>query len=264
MRVNQLKQLIASELKKALSLKLILFSMALIFLPLIIVIPIMNGSYIFFEPLEVHSQLFSSSAIALLFPILLVPLFAGSYANEKKDNFLLYVKPRVKLTDYILAKGLVNGIVTLVVAFLMIFIPFLFIEYLDPILNMIQYERDFYEPVSVGTFGFLAEKSELLYGGVYSLWVAINGALYVTIAYLLSICMANRFVALTIPFLWWFIMNFVTGILGIEAFSPVYSVFPFLITAQPIWVIFIPFLILITSIVCLLILIKSKNKVWTE
>lgn len=264
MKVNQLKQLISSELKKALSLKFILFSMALIFLPLIVVVPIINESYLFFEPLEVHSQLFSSSAIALLFPILLVPLFAGSYANEKRDNFLLYVKPRVKLTDYILAKGLVNGIVTLVVAFLMIFIPFLFLVYLDPILNIIQYERDFYEPVSLGTFGFLAEKSEFLYGGLYSLWVAINGALYVTVAYLLSICMENRFVALTIPFLWWFIMNFVTGILGIEAFSPVYSVFPFLITAQPIWVIFIPFLVLIAGIVCLIIIIKSKNKVWIE
>ena len=91
--------------------------MALIFLPLIIVIPVINGPYLFFEPLEVHSQLFSSSAIALLFPILLVPLFAVSYANEKKDNFLLYVKPRVKLTDYVLAKGLVNGIFTIIVVF---------------------------------------------------------------------------------------------------------------------------------------------------
>src|SRR5699024_1923249 len=86
--------------------------------------------------------------IALLFPILLVPLFAGSYANEKKDNFLLYVKPRVKLTDYVLAKGLVNGIFTIIVAFLMIFIPFLFIEYFDPVLNIIQYEKDFYEHLS--------------------------------------------------------------------------------------------------------------------
>src|SRR5699024_11685023 len=74
----------------------------------------------------------------------------------------------------------------------------------------------------------------------------------------------NRFVALTIPFLWWFIMNFITGILGIEAFSPVYSVFPFLITPQPFWVLCIPFLVLIVGIVCLLLLIKSKNKVWTE
>src|SRR5699024_12229083 len=127
--------------------------------------------------LEVYSQLLSSSAIALLFPILLVPLFAGSYANEKKDNFLLYVKPRVKLTDYVLAKGLVNGIFTILVAFLMIFIPFLFIEYFDPVLNIIEYEKDFYEPVSVRTFEFLAVKSALLYGVLYSLWVAINGAL---------------------------------------------------------------------------------------
>src|SRR5699024_5721381 len=87
-----------------------------------------------------------------------------------------------------------------------------------------------------------------LYGVLYSLWVAINGALYTTVAYLLSISIKNRFVALTIPFLWWFIMNFITGILGIEAFSPVYSVFPFLITPQPFWVLCIPFLVLIVGI----------------
>lgn len=264
MRVDKLKHLIFSEFKKALSVRFFLFSMVLIFLPLIVVIPIINGSYQFFRPLEVHSQLLSSSAIALLFPILLVPLFSGSYANEKKNNFLLYVKPRVRLTDYLFAKGLVNGIVTLIVVFSMIFIPFMFIKYLDLFFNVIQYEADYYEPVSVGTFEFLAEKSVFLYGVVYSIWVAINGALYVTVAYLFSILIKNRFVALTIPFLWWFIMNFITGILGIESFSPVYSVFPFLITSQPVWVVFVPFITLIVAIIGLLIFIKSKNKVWVE
>ncbi|WP_025784595.1 hypothetical protein [Sporosarcina sp. D27] len=259
-----MKHLISSEFKKALSLRFFLLSMALIFLPLIVVIPMINGSYQFFRPLEVHSQLFSSSAIALLFPILLVPLFSGSYANEKNDNFLLYVKPRVNLTDYLFAKGLVNGLVTLIVAFLMIFTPFMFIEYLDPFLHVIQYETNYYEPVSVGTFEFLNEKSVFLYGVFYSLWVAINGALYVTVAYLLSILIKNRFVALSVPFLWWFIMNFVAGVLGFESFSPVYSVFPFLITSQPIWVVFIPFITLIAAIVGLLIFIKLKKKVWIE
>jgi len=238
--------------------------MILIFLPLIVVTPIINGSYLFFRPIEVHSQIISSSAISLLFPILLVVLYAGSYANERKDNFLLYVKPRTILTKYILAKGLVNGIITFIVAFLMIFVPFLFIQYIDPFLNIIQYETKFYEPVSVGTFEFLAERSVLLYGVVYSLWVAINGVLYVTLAYLLSICVNNRFVALSVPFLWWFIMNFVTGVLGIERFSPIFSVFPFSITAQPIWTVFIPFVVIILSIVGLIIYIKSKEFIWND
>lgn len=252
------------EFKKALSIKFLIVSLILIILPLIVVLPIINGTYTFFEPIEVHAQLISSSAIALLFPIFLIPLNAGSYANEKKNNFLLYVKPRTMLSNYVIAKGLVNAIVTFAVAFLMIFIPFVFIQYIDPALNIIQYTTDFYQPPSAGTFGFLAETSILLYGIGYSLWVAINGALYTTIAYLLSICLKNKFVALSIPLLWWIIMNFVTAILRIEMFSPVYTVFPFTITAQPIWTIFVPFTILLLVIIGLTAFIKTKSKVWDD
>ena len=259
-----MKHLISIEFKKAFSLKFLIVSLILIFLPLIVVLPIINGSYSFFRPIEVHSELISSSAIALLFPILLIPLNAGSYANEKKDNFLLYVKPRTMLSNYVLAKGLVNAMVTFVVAFLMIFIPFMFVQYIDPALNIIKYTTEFYQPTSVGTFEVLAEKSILFYGIGYSLWVAINGALYATIAYLLSICVKNKFVALSIPFLWWVVMNFVTAILGIPRFSPVFTVFPFAITAQPIWTIFIPFTILVLVIIGLIAFIKTKNKVWDE
>lgn len=259
-----MKHLISIELKKALSIKYFIVSMVLIFGPLIVVTPIINGSYLFFRPIEVHSELINSSAISLLFPILLVVLYTNSYANEKKDNFLLYVKPRTNISKYVLAKGFVNAIVTFIVAFLMIFIPFLFVQYLDPALNVIQYETSFYEPVSVGTFEFLAEKSVFLYGVVYSLWVAVNGVLYVTVAYLLSICIKNKFVALSVPFLWWFIMNFVTGVLGIERFSPIFSVFPFSINTQPIWTVFVPFTVIILVIICLFFYTKSKEIVWND
>lgn len=259
-----MKHLISIELKKALSLKFFIVSMILIFLPLVVITPVINGAYLFFRPIEVHSQIISSSAISLLFPILLVVLYANSYANEKKDNFLLYAKPRINLTNYIIAKGFANAIVTFIVAFLMIFIPFLFIQYIDPVLHIIHYETQYYEPVSVGTFEFLAERSTLLYGVVYSLWVAINGVLYVTLAYLLTICIKNRFVALSVPFLWWFIMNFVTGVLGIERFSPIFSVFPFSITAQPIWTVFVPFVVIVLAVVGLVVYIRSKEIVWND
>ncbi|MFB7305265.1 ABC transporter permease [Heyndrickxia sporothermodurans] len=259
-----MKHLISIELKKALSIKFFIVSMVLIFGPLIVITPIINGSYSFFRPIEVHAQLISSSSISLLFPIFLVALYANSYANEKEENFLLYVKPRTNISKYVLAKGFVNATVTFIVAFLMIFIPFVFVQYIDPALSIIQYETTFYQPVSVGTFEFLAERSVLLYGLVYSLWVAVNGVLYVSVAYLLSICIKNRFVALSVPFLWWFIMNFVTGVLGIESFSPIFSVFPFLIATQPIWTAFIPFAIIILTIVSLCIYIKSKEIVWND
>ncbi|WP_256846953.1 ABC transporter permease [Paenibacillus sp. Pae108] len=262
--MNTLKHLLAIELKKRLSIKVVMISLAFIFLPLLVGLPLINGAYVFFRPIEVHSRLFETSAISLLFPALLVPLLASSYAKEKKDHFLSYVQPRTDLSDYVVAKGLASAIVAFVVAFLMIFIPFLFIQYVDPLFNMIQYTTEYFERVRVGTFEFLAEKSFFLYGAVYSLWVAIHGALYVTMGYLLSIYINNKFVALSIPFLWWFVGHYVTGISGLEKFSPIYTVFPFGITPQPIWTVFVPFTALILVIVILLTLIKTKQIVWAD
>lgn len=259
-----MKHLVSIELKKALNKRFFIISLALIFLPLIVILPIINGSFEFHRAIEVHSQLLSSSPIVLLFPILLMPLYASSYANEKKDNYLEYVRSRTNISEYIFVKGLVNAILTFIIAFLMIFIPFLFIQYIDPMIGYIHYETEFFNPVSIGTFEVVAQNSVLLYGIVYSLWVAINGALYTTIAYLFTICFKNKFVALSMPFLWWFIMNFVTAILTIENFSPIYTVFPFSITTQPIWTIFIPFIFLILFIIGLIMHIKKTRKVWDD
>lgn len=260
----KMKHLVSIELKKALNKRFFIISLALIFSPLIVILPILNGSYVFHRTIDVHAQLLTKSPIPLLFPMLLVPLYASSYADEKKDNYLQYVRPRTILSKYVLAKGLVNAILTFAVAFLMIFIPFLFIQYIDPMIGYIHYETEFLNPVSIGTFEVIAEKSVLLYGIVYSLWVGINGALYVTIAYLLTICLKNKFVALSMPFLWWFIMTFVTAVLSIDEFSPMYTVFPFSITAQPIWTIFVPFTSLILIMATLIIYIKKTRKVWDD
>lgn len=263
-KVKKVKHLVFIECKKALNKRFFIISLSLIFLPLIIILPIMNGSYVFHRAIDVHAQLLTNSPIPLLFPILLVPLYAGSYANEKKDNYLQYVKPRAILSDYVLAKGFVNAVLTFVVVFLMIFIPFLFIQYIDPLISYIHYETEYLNPVSIGTFEVVAQKSVLLYGIVYSFWVGINGALYMTIAYLLTICLKNKFVALSMPFLWWFVMNFVTAVLRIERFSPVCTVFPFSITAQPIWTIFVPFIVLILIMATLIVYIKKTRKVWDD
>lgn len=262
--MRKLKHLVSIEFKKALNKRFFVISLVLIFLPLIIILPIINGSFGFYRAIEVHDELLSSSPIPLLFPILLLPLYAGSYANERKNNYLKYVRPRTVISEYVLAKGIVNAAVTFAVVFLMIFIPLLFIQYIDPLIGYIHYEVEPIRTVSVGTFEIIAQKSVFLYGVIYSLWVGINGALYMTIAYLLTICLKNRFVALSTPFLWWFVMHFITSILWIEKFSPIYTVFPFSITAQSMWTIFVPFIILILIIATLIAYIKKARKVWDD
>lgn len=257
-----MKHLIKLEVKKALNRKFLIYSVILILFPLVVILTMVNGEYAFFRPIEVHSEILGS-VIALLFPLLLVPLNASSYADEKKDDFITYIKPRIYLKKYIVAKGIVNFGLTFIVGFLLIFIPFVFLQYIDPLFHFVIYIEGFYQPVSVGTFEFLTEHSYLTYGIVYSLWVGLNGALYASIAFLASIIINNKFIALSIPFVWYFVMNFVTAILGIEMFSPVFTIFPN-ISAQPIWTIFVPFSVLVLIIIGKIVYIKSKKTIWVD
>ncbi|MFH7519035.1 hypothetical protein, partial [Pseudomonas syringae group genomosp. 7] len=81
----------------------------------------------------------------------------------------------------------------------------------------------------------------LTYGLVYSFWVAINAVLYSVAAYVFTLIIKNNLLALSLPFLWYFIVDFAFAILGFPQYLMSSTVFPFNIEQQPIWTIFVPF-----------------------
>lgn len=233
-----MRHILAVEWKKALTLKNILLCLAIIFIPTTVQFLYIRTGYTFYRPVEVHTEVIGG-IIALLFPILFVVIYSNSYASEIKDNFITYMKPRTKLSDYLLGKGIINALLSFFVAFAMVFVSFLFIAYIEPSLQIIHYENG--SGTSVGTFEIFLSHSSLTYGIVYSFWVAINASLYSSLAYVLTIIISNNLLAISLPFLWYFIMSFVTGVLAHPEFSTISTIFPFNIEQQPIRTIFVPF-----------------------
>lgn len=261
-----MKHLLAVEWKKALTLNRILLCLVIIFIPTTVQFFYVKTGYTFYRPVEVHTEVVGS-LIALLFPIFFIILYSNNYADEKKDNFITYMKSRTRLSDYLLAKGIINAVLSFIVAFAMVFVSFVIIVYIEPLFNIIVYEtEDIIDSVSVGTFEIFLSYGTLTYGLVYSFWVAINAVLYSTAAYVLTLMIKNNFLAISLPFLWYFVVDFAIAILGFPQFSMTSTVFPFNIGVQPIWTIFVPFTVNVVILVSLILYINAnfQEKVYED
>lgn len=257
-----LKQ-IKKELLNALTTKnLILFAFIIFIVPLIQFLTVYN-TYEFFKPIEVFEESISTIP-AMVFPILAVLVYIPSFISEYKNNFLTYTRTRINLNDYLVSKGIVNAILSGIVLFLMVFVTYLFVQFIEPWLGLVNYT-----PISESTFDVenvfssLIENNSFLYATVYAIWIGLNAALYATLAYILVLSLNSIFVAISIPFMGYHLLNFVSGIFQFPQFSPLSTLFPFNITAQPIWTVFVPFtaIILINLIVYKVYI--SKREEWT-
>jgi len=256
--INQIKK----ELTQAMTKQNMFLYLSIILLIPCIQFALVYDSYQFFTPEEVFEESVSILP-AMLFPVLAILVYIPSFISEYKNNFLTYTRTRVHLKDYLMAKGIVNALLSGVVLFLMIFITYLFVRFIEPLVGLVQYtpiSESTIEPSN--TFSFLIGYSPLLYALIYALWVGLNAALYSTLAYFLILSINNIFVAISIPFVGYHVFNFVTGILQMPQFSPLSTIFPFNITAQPIWTIFIPFLILLLVNFIIYKVILQTKKEW--
>lgn len=241
-----MKQLIRREFTNLWTPRSLMVYIGIIFIVPFVQFMTIRDRYEFFSPIEVFEESVSTIP-AMLFPVLAILIFLPNILAEYRHNFLTYTRTRIDLSVYLVAKGLVNAILSGIVLFSMIFMTFLFVMYVEPLFHLVEYTA-----VTDGvvipttTFSFLQEIHPMLYGFSYAVWIGVNGSLYATMAYLLILTLDNLFVAISIPFLAYHILNFVAGIFQVPQFSPLSTLFPFNITAQPIWTIFVPFLLFLS------------------
>ncbi|WP_373894714.1 ABC transporter permease [Virgibacillus natechei] len=250
-------QQVKNEFKKTITLPhIILWSIIILLFPAIKYIQIING-YVFYRQLDVFLRV-NSDFIPLLFPLLMILVFAANFIGEQKDNYLTYVCPRIPLNKYFYSKLIVNGCLTFIVAFLMVFIPFVFIMYLEPLLNITQLENPNGNSIPVTTFEQLLEAGTLTYGIVYSIWIGINGMLYASFGLLLLMLSKKPLMALSFPFIYYLIFDFMIQTFGFVQFSPSATLFPFAIAQQPLWTVLIPFGLLLIINITLVFLVRTK------
>jgi hypothetical protein len=248
------------EFKRALTVKNILIWLSIITLIPLVSFYLVREGYMFFKSVEVFQEMVGR-IIPLIFPVLVIIIYLPNFLQEQKNNFITYTRPRVPLGVYILSKGIINAFLTGFTILLMMFFSFTFAVFVEPhYLNIIEYSPivrgNHYSSV---TFSQLLKYGDLTYGIVYSLWVAINAVIYSTIAFLLMLIIRLPFVALSAPFLFYHIFNFVVGVFGIARFSPISTIFPFNIEQQPLWTVLVPFTFLL-MVLCILYFIVNRNK----
>ncbi|MED4406688.1 ABC transporter permease [Heyndrickxia coagulans] len=238
------------ELNRILNGKQIIKWLLLIFVFPTIQFFLIKDNYVFYRQLDLFLRL-NSNFVPLLFPILVVLVYTTEFVGEQKNNFIQYTRIRIPLSTYLLSKLTTNAILSFIIAFFIIFIPFVFAMYIEPFLGIVKLYPTEGNPIPYTTFEQLLFLGNLPYGIIYSLWVGLNGMMYATMALLLLMILEKPFIALSIPFIYYLMTNYITQALGYDQFSPSYTIFPFSIAQQPMWTVFIPFSILFIILVIL-------------
>ncbi|WML27386.1 ABC transporter permease [Neobacillus sp. OS1-33] len=256
-----LKNHLMVELKRCItSINLLIWAIIIILIPAISFFQYKDG-YMFYNQIELFQSIVSG-IIPLLFPVIVIFIFLQTFIQELKNNYITYVQPRIPKNVYLLSKGITNALLTALVTFMMIFIPFIFAVYIEPKLGIVKYApSSFFQGSSDVTFSQFLFLGKMSYGVIYSLWVTINAVVYSTISFSLLLLIKSRFIALSAPFLFYHIFNFIAGVLGVARFSPISTVFPFNIEQQPLWTVLIPFLVLLLILIILLVSLRRSNEV---
>lgn len=227
---------------------------------------VINASeYSFLEPLEYYTFIIGAF-LPILFPLIIIMICNIQFSSEIKNRFIMYKRFRETNTNYLVSTLVSNLIIVFIVVFSFTFIPFIFAFYIEPFLQIIQYEPENLYNMTLEerqqtsfTYSQLMQFHPLVFATTYAIWVGVNGGLYSMLGFLFLLVLENRFIALSIPFLLYHLGSFIIAILGIPAFLFDATIFPFNINQHEIWTTFIPFSFILMVCVTLGIYIK-KNR----
>ncbi|WP_419023079.1 hypothetical protein [Emergencia sp.] len=213
--MNVMLNLIKVESKKI--FRPVLFTTAILAVAMCVLTCTLYKSYTLqydLEAWEVGTELFS-----LLYPLIAVVPLCWNLYYERKNNFLLYVQPRVPIKKYLAVKW---GIYALG-AFCMIAIPYtlsaVFALYVKA--PVVPFTNPFDH-----VFQKAFTQMPLLYGVILSCWKGVLGILMMTFGYVLAMYGRNIFVILTGPFVYSILENYILSILRLEQYRLVVAFDP--------------------------------------
>lgn len=163
-----------------------------------------------------------------VFPLLVVLPLCWNIFYERKNNFMLYVLPRVSEKKYLLAKWLVYG----ASAFSILFLPYmasaLAALYANPPFDGA--EAVPFEHVFMDSF----TKTPLLYAFLLSCWRGFIGILTMSLGFVIALYAKNIFVVLTGAFVYAVLENFILAVLQLEQYRLVTAFEPSIISADAV------------------------------
>lgn len=201
---------------------------------------------------EVGTEYFS-----FLYPLFVVIPLCENLYHERKNNFLLYVAPRVSLKKYLTAKWIVYAIS----AFSILFVPYIISAFFAVYVN----EPVIYENISFShVLREVYIQNPILYALLLSCWKGIIGVLIMTFGFILAMYVKNIFLILTGPFLYSVLENFILSIVQLGKYRLVVSYDPTCISANSYnigSIIVGPILLIVVTVVTMLFLKKVKGSI---
>lgn len=166
-----------------------------------------------YYPIEmwIHSQDF----LTVIYPLFCTIPFCWEILSERKNNFLTSVVSRVSLRKYLVYRYIGGLLAVSIVIFLFSFSGAVFAEYIvTPMHPSIHPSK-----IGLNLWGGVLVNTPLQYALLLSLWRIFLADLYFTFGFILALFCKNTFIALTGPFIYSILENYIMSILGGPSYS---------------------------------------------
>lgn len=185
-----------------------------------------------------HLDVFNAMMLApvsLIFPLVVVLLTCLGIYNELVVRYVANTRSRIAVRAYVGRQLLMSAGSAAIIFFLYAFIPFVVSFYVWPILGDPGVDPAGYNmspaQAMIDSFGrtsysFLLENGSLLYGVVYSAWIALAAAAYAVLGVSFLLTVPNRILALGLPFMLYLAGTVAAALLNVPQVGLLYSVFP--------------------------------------
>lgn len=168
----------------------------------------------------------------LLYPLFVVIPLCWSLFYEKKNNFILYVVPRISLKKYLTAKWLVYALGSFIIMAIPYILSAITVLYVKAPITP-------YEPgISATPFThvFLSTFTQrpIIYAIALSCWKGFIGILVMTMGFVLALYCKNIFIVLTAPFMYAVLESFTLAVLNVPEYRLVTAFEPACISNKAI------------------------------
>lgn len=167
--------------------------------------------------------------IDFFFPLLVAAPYCWQVFFESKGNYFQSIHTRINLKKYLVNKCIITALLSGLAIIVINIIGFSFALYLSKIATY-SAETDFFMNSNIS--GKLILESPLRYGIMLSLWRGFIAMLICIFGFIVCLMVKNFFVAITLPFVYYILEDFVMAILGTPATSLTTSITPSRLSAQ--------------------------------
>lgn len=190
-------------------------------------------------PFDFYAYLIQhDSALPLIFPLVAVLPYALGFSSKLSHRYLTYTRTRASIRRTLIRHLGRNAMITFGVFLVVGLIPTLFVIWGQPHFEPDAYGFETPEAIRAALLHWKTFSQLLIYGEwapvlAYSSWLALNAALYSTLAMCTLLMVPNRILGLSLPWVGYLLISFLSAVLWLETYS-IALAFPFNLTQIPL------------------------------